>query len=51
MLVKGATVNAHKLGLCSQTKEAVIAGEVEGDHFVATTVPGPANPHFSYASH
>ncbi len=36
MLVTGVRVNAHKLGLCSQAKKAVVAGKVDGDNFVAT---------------
>ena len=36
MLVTGVSVNAHTLGLCSKAKEAVVAGKVDGDNFVAT---------------
>ncbi len=36
MLVTGLSVNAHTLGLCSNAKEAVVAGKVDGDNFVAT---------------
>ncbi len=36
MLVTGVRVNAHKLGLCSKAKEAVVAGKEDGDRFVAT---------------
>ena len=38
MLVTGVSVNAHRLGLCSNAKEAVVAGKVDGDSFVATKV-------------
>ncbi len=38
MLVTGASVDAHELGLCSKPKEAVVVGKVDGDSFVATKV-------------
>ena len=38
MLVTGVSINAHGLGLCRKAKEAVVAGRVEGDKFVATKV-------------
>ena len=38
MLVTGVKVDAHELGLCSKAKEAVLAGKVDGDNFVATKV-------------
>ncbi len=38
MLVTGVSVDAHGLGLCKKAKEAVVAGSVEGDKFVATKV-------------
>ena len=36
MLVTGVSVDAHTLGLCSKAKEAIVAGKVDGDSFVAT---------------
>ena len=36
MLVTGVSTDAHELGLCSNAKEAVVAGKVDGDTFVAT---------------
>ena len=38
MLVTGVRVSAHTLGLCSKAKEALVAGKVDGDIFVATKV-------------
>ena len=38
MLVTGVSVDAHTLGLCSKAKNAVVAGNVDGDSFVATKV-------------
>ncbi len=38
MLVTGVRVSAHKLGLCSKAKQAVVAGQVDGEIFVATKV-------------
>ncbi len=36
MLVTGSSVDAHALGLCSKAKEAIVAGKVDGDSFIAT---------------
>ena len=36
MLVTGVSTDAHELGLCSKAKQAVVAGKVDGDSFVAT---------------
>ena len=36
-LVSGADVDAHESGLCDSVKKAVVAGNVEGDKFVATS--------------
>ena len=38
MLVTGAKVDAHALGLCRGAKEGTLVGEVQGDEFVATKV-------------
>ena len=37
-LVTGSDVDAHKEGLCSNPKQAVVEGKVEGDKFAATSV-------------
>lgn len=36
VLVEGVAVGAHALGLCTATKQATIAGEMQGDTFVAS---------------
>ncbi len=36
--VTGVKVDAHKIGLCSKARQAVVVGEVKGDRFVATKV-------------
>jgi hypothetical protein len=36
VLVEGVNVGAHELGLCEGTKQAEIAGEMQGDAFVAS---------------
>ncbi|MFQ5653442.1 MAG: DUF6370 family protein [Planctomycetota bacterium] len=37
MLLTGAHLSAHSLGLCRGAKEAVVSGKIEGDTFVATS--------------
>jgi hypothetical protein len=36
-LVTGAKIDAHALGLCEETKTALVAGSVQGGEFVATS--------------
>ena len=38
MLLTGVVVDAHGLGLCETSRMAMVAGKVDGDHFVATKV-------------
>ena len=37
-LVGGIGFDAHKNGLCSATKQALVSGDMEGDTFVATMI-------------
>ena len=38
MRVTGVDLDAHKNGLCSAAKTAVVSGRVDGDNFLATSV-------------
>lgn len=38
LLVTGTQINAHALGLCTQAKQAIVIGNVEGDKFVASKI-------------
>lgn len=38
VLVSGIDTDAHHLGLCSQSKVAVLKGELDGDTFVASSI-------------
>lgn len=38
LLVQGTQIDAHALGLCTQAKQALVVGNVEGDKFVASKI-------------
>jgi len=38
MLLTGVPLDPHSMGLCEEPKMAMVAGKVDGDHFVASSL-------------